>query len=278
MADLTGTTVLLDLSYTPATCPGEEPDADVTFSGYDNITYTVYDETHAENLTAGVVMEGGRLVLQDRDLAQGTKLRITATSPTNLFMPVTATCTVNENGEATAPIHITQLGQLKASFAQTDNSDVVGMLYDADGQLQGSFYYDEAKLSIINIPDGHYTLVTMGESRMFNGVNTLATLTEMRLEEGRDYVKNEVAIQSGRIDSLHNERIPMMDESIFCYTTGNTHFTANKSSITVGNYVTLRTQVEFKDGLTPREAKLYFDLPNGCSFVEGSVMVGNSLA
>ena len=53
-------------------------------------------------------MQGGRLVLQDRDLAQGTKLRITATSPTNLFMPVTATCTVNENSEATASIHITQ--------------------------------------------------------------------------------------------------------------------------------------------------------------------------
>jgi hypothetical protein len=278
LADLSGTTVLLDFNYTPATRPGEEPSADATFSSFDNISYTVYDETHAEDLTTDAVMQSGRLVLQDRDLAQGTKLRITATSPTNLFMPVTATCTVNDNGEATAPINITQLGQLKATFAQTDNSDVVGMLYDGDGQLQGSFYYDEAKLSIINIPDGSYTLVTMGESRMFNGVNPLDALTEMRLEEDRDYVKNEVAIQSGRIDSLHNERIPMLDESIFNYTTENTHFTANKSSITVGNYVTLRTQVEFKDGLTPREAKLYFDLPTGCSFVEGSVMAGNSLA
>lgn len=278
LVDLSGTTVLIDFNYTPATRPGEAPDADATFSGYDNISYTVYDETHAEDLTADAVMQSGRLVLQDRDLEQGTKLRVTATSPTSLFMPVTATCTVNENSEATASIHITQLGQLKATFAQTDNSDVVGMLYDGDGQLQGSYYYDEAKLKIANIPDGAYTLVTMGESRMFNGVNTLAALTEMRLEEGRDYVKNEVPIQSGRIDSLHNERIPMMDESIFNYTTENTHFTTNKSSVTVGNYVTLRTQVEFKDDMMPREAKLYFDLPNGCSFVEGSVMAGNSLA
>ena len=278
LVDLSGTTVLIDFNYTPATRPGEAPDADATFSGYDNISYTVYDETHAEDLTADAVMQSGRLVLQDRDLEQGTKLRVTATSLTSLFMPVTTTCTVNENSEATASIHITQLGQLKATFAQTDNSDVVGMLYDGDGQLQGSYYYDEAKLKIVNIPDGAYTLVTMGESCMFNGVNTLTALTEMRLEEGRDYVKNEVTIQSGRIDSLHNERIPMMDESIFNYTTENTHFTANKSSVTVGNYVTLRTQVEFKDGMMPREAALLFDLPNACSFVEGSVMAGNSLA
>ncbi len=276
--ELTGTSILLKFSYIPAVRPGEEPDTDATFNGLDNMDYTVYDETHAKDLSADVVAETGRLVLQGHDLAQGTKLRITATSPTQLFMPVDATTTVDADGNATARLKLTQLGQLRASFAQTDNSDVVGMLYDADGLLKGTFYYDMAKLNIIDIPDGSYTLVTMGESRMFNGVNSLNALTEMHLEENRDYIKNVVDIHSGRIDSLHNERVPMLDETVFNYTTENTHFTANKTSITVGNFVTLRTQLDFKAGVTPQDVQLIFDLPEGCSLVEGSVMAGNSLA
>ena len=288
LADLTGTAVRLDLSYRPAvragdnTSPTTDPVAAAMFGGFDNISYTVYDETHGEELT-DIVLQSQGLVLQGHDLAEGTRLRITATSPDNLFMPVTTTCAVNANGQATAALPITQLGQLKATFSQTDNSEVIGMLYDGDGQLQGSYYYGipnegNPAVTFTNLSDGPYTLVTMGKSSMFNSVNTLDGLTEMRLEEGRDYVRNEVAIQSGRIDSLHNQRIPMLDETVFNYTGANTRFTTNKTLVTVGNYVTLRAQVDFKADVEPADVQLFFDLPDGCSLIEGSVMAGNQLS
>ena len=276
LADLTGTTVRLDLTYRPAVEAGEDLTSDDTFSDYDNISYTVYDETHRQEITEFTV-DYPRLVLQGRDLAQGTKLRVTATSLAGLFMPTATTCTVNADGETTATLILTQKGQLNASFSQTDNTDVVGMLYDGNGQLQGSYHYDEAQLGITGIDDGQYTLITMGESQLFNSVNSLAALTEMRLEEGRDYVKNKISIQSGHIESLHNDRIPMFDESVFYYTGDNTSFTANKTQVTVGNYITLKAQVDFKSSYTPEEVQLMFDLPDGCSLVEGSVMAGNKL-
>ena len=276
LADLTGTTVYLDPYFRPAVRTGEEMVSEDYFSGDTDISYTVYDETHQQELT-NFVLQYPRIVLQGLDLEQGTRLRVTATSLTGLFAPSTTTCTVNADGEATATLPLIQFGQLISTFAQTDNMGVVGMLYDATGQQQGVYKYSETQLTITNIPDGNYILVTMGESRMFNGVNTLAALMEMRLEEGRDYVKNELSIQSGRIDSLHNQLIPMFDETLFSYTGENTSFSVNKSQVTVGNYVTLRAQVDFKDDLTLREAKLNFDLPDGCSLVEGSVMVGNQL-
>ncbi len=280
LSDLVGTTINLDLSYRPAVRSDEQP-TDGDFSGWADINYTVYDKSHGRELT-NIQVQGGRLVLQDQELGEGTRLRVTAKSINGLFADAVATCTVSADGTATATLPLVQLGQLRATFSQTDNTDVVGMLYDADGQLQTSGYYSKSgegypTLTLDNIADGRYTLVTMGESRLFNGVNTLGGLTEMRLVEGRDYISNDVNFQAGRIDSLHNQKVPMLDESVFYWTTENTTFTVNKSDVTVGNYLTLRTVLDFKSGFDINGLKLRYDLPEGCELVEGSVMVGNAL-
>ena len=276
LPDLTGTTINVDLSYRPAVREGE---ALVTadFSDYQNISYTVYDETNAKELTDIAVVQHPSIVLQGLDLQQGTKLRLTATSLTGQFMPTSTTCTVNADGQATASLPLTQMGQLIATFSQTDNQAVVGMLYDSEGKLEGNISYNNTLLTLYNIPDGQYTLVTMGQSSMFNGVNTLAALAEVGLEAGRDYVSNKLTIQSGRIDSLHNKLIPKFNDASFSYTGENTRFTNNKTQITVGHYVTLRAQVDFREGLSPTDVRLLFDLPEGCSLVEGSVMAGTQL-
>lgn len=276
LRDLTGTTLYLNIYYRPAVREGEMMDGDDTYADYQSISYSVYDETHQKELT-NLKVQYPYLVLQDEVLEEGTQLRVTATSSTGAFMPVTATCQVKADDSTIVTLPITQLGQLKATFSQTDNLAVVGMLYDGDGNLKGTYSYDEAQLTLTDIPDGNYTLVTMGESRLFNGINTLDGLTEMQLVKGRDYVSNTVSIESGRIDSLHNQVVPSFDESVFSYTSDDTRFSANKTQVTVGNYVTLRTQVTYKSSVTPRDVKLLFDLPEGCALVEGSVMAGTSL-
>jgi len=276
LRDLTGTTLYLNIYYRPAVREGEMMEGDEAYADYQGISYTVYDETHQRALP-NLKVQYPYMVLQDEELAEGTQLRVTATSSTGAFMPVTATCLVKADDNTIVTLPITQLGQLKATFSQTDNLAVVGLLYDGDGNLRGTYSYDEAQLTLTDIPDGDYTLVTMGESRLFNGINTLDGLTEMGLEAGREYVSNTVSIESGRIDSLHNQVIPSFDETIFSYTTDDTQFSANKTQVTVGNYVTLRTQVAYKNSVTPRKVKMLFDLPEGCALVENSVMAGTSL-
>lgn len=276
LRDLTGTTLYLNIYYRPAVREGEMMEGDDTYADYQGISYTVYDKTHQRELTS-MKVQYPYMVLQDEKLAEGTQLRVTATSSTGAFMPVTATCQVKADDSTIVTLPITQLGQLKATFSQTDNLAVVGMLYDGDGNLKGTYSYDEAQLTLTDIPDGNYTLVTMGESRLFNGINTLDGLMEMQLVKGRDYVSNTVSIESGRIDSLHNQVVPSFDESVFSYTSDDTRFSANKTQVIVGNYVTLRTQVTYKSSVTPRDVKLLFDLPEGCALVEGSVMAGTSL-
>ena len=281
LEDLTGTTVSLDLSYRSAAREGEQPSTD--FSGYADIAYTVYDETHQQDV-ADITVENGSIVLNGLDLAEGTRLSITAKSLTGAFADATATCTVGADGKATATLPLTEYGSLIATFSETENLSVTGMLFKTSGELVARGYYqttegyDKPTVFFNHIPDGQYLLIIMGESKLYNSFATLGALLESGLQSKVDYVGHNIDIASGRIDSVHNQSVPTFDETVYYCTGDNTRFSVNKSQVTVGNYVTLRAQVDFKPGITPSDVELLFDLPDGCQLVEGSVMAGNQLS
>ena len=72
----------------------------------------------------------------------------------------------------------------------------------------------------------------------------------------------------------------MLDESKLYYTGENTSFTVNKPSIVIGNYLTLTGNLDFKPSYSGsvRNVQMIVDIPEKCSFVENSVMVGNSIS
>ena len=282
LPELVGTTIRLAPYFCPAVRTGEESVSTDDYEGLQNISYTVFDVTNNRELT-NFTVQNSELVLQDQQLAPGTQVRIIATSMKGEFAPASITCTINADGQAMSTLPLQQQGQLIATFSESDNTAVAGMLYDGRGELLGMDYYEtpeegNPQIAFTDLPNGHYTLITMGESRLYNFVNTLAALSEMGLQEGRDYVKSEVSIAAGRIDSLHNQRVPMFDESVFSYTGEGTTFRTNKQQLTIGTLATLQATVGFKPQVQPTDVSLLFDLPDGCQFVDGSVMAGNSLA
>lgn len=273
LRDLTGTIVNLDMYYHSAVAEGAESESE-NFTGYDNVTYTVYDETHQQELT-DMSVQYPLLVLVDHELDENTKLRITVTSLTNDFAPATTTCTVDSANHAFATIGLVEMGRLHATFNMTDNQKVMGVLYNANGLLVGWSPYNKTELTVNKLADGQYTLVTMGYNSLFTSVNSLAALTATGISEAL-MVKNVVDIKSGRIAEVNNQSIPTFSEDDFRLTGSGTAFTVNKSEVTVGQYVTLKAQVDFKAGLAvPANVQLLFDLPEGCEYVQQSMMAGN---
>ena len=279
LKEITGTIVDLDLSYTAAVADGEESVTEEGYSGYDNISYTVYDETHGQELT-DISSQYPILVLIGDELPQGTRLRITATSITDDFMPITTTCTVGDDAHATAIFAIKEMGQLKASFEMTDNMSVMGVLYDGDGQQVGWAPYKDTELTATHLKDGDYTLITMGYSELFTSVSSLDNLLSLYGMDDQQMVKNEVTIRSGHITTVTNHIVPVLDEDRFRYTSDATSVSVNKSEVTVGSYVTVRAELGFKPAYVDALSKvrLQFDIPEGCEFVENSMMVGNHTA
>lgn len=270
LKSITGATISVGFTYT--TVEGETQN---WYSDYQNVSYSLYNITRKKPISQFNVQYPQIVLLEEVD--DGDVLRMTTSSRTNAFKAVEATVTVVEQ-KAEAMFAITELGRINASFTKTRNASVVGSLYDASGKLVKTYNYSETKLTISDLADGNYTLVSMGSSRLFNTIFDLAQLPQTGLTEGADYVQNTVEVTSGTISTVIIEEVPMLDESKLYYTGDNTLFTVNKPSIVVGNYLTLTGRIDFKPAYANgvSNVQMIVDLPESCQFVDNSVMVGNS--
>lgn len=270
LKSITGATISIGFTYT--SCEGETQN---WFSDYQNVNYELFNVTKNRAVSQYNV-QYPQIVLME-EIEDGDVLRLTATSRTNAFMPVEATATIAEQ-KAEATFDIVELGQIQSSFTTTGNASVVGSLYDATGKLVKTYDYANASLTISNLADGSYTLVTMGSSRLFNTIYDLSQLPQTGLTKDVDYVQNNVKVESGKLSVISIAEVPTLDESKLYYTGDNTSFTVNKSSIVAGNYLTLTGHLDFKSAYSTKvsNVNLIVDLPESCSFVENSVMVGNS--
>lgn len=266
---ITGATISIDFTYT--SCNGETQN---WYSDYQNVSYMLYNETKQCTISQFNVQYPQIVLLEDID--DGDVLRLTASSRTNAFMPVEATATIAEQ-KASATFDIVEFGKIQATFTTTGNSSVVGILYDASGKLVKTCNYSNASLTISELSDGQYTLISMGSSRLFNTIYDIAQLPQTGLAEGTDYVQNTIEVQSGVVSSITIDEVPTLDESKLYYTGDNTSFTVNKSSIVAGNYLTLTGHIDFKPeyATNVNNVQMIVDLPESCQFVENSVMVGS---
>ena len=267
---ITGATITLNFTYT--SCDGETQN---WYSDYQNVNFELFNVTKNKAVSQYNVQYPQIVLLEE--VTDGDVLKLTATSRTNAFTPVMATASITEQ-KAEATFAVVELGKIQSSFTSTENTAVVGSLYDADGKLLKTYNYSDASLIIGNLADGNYTLVSMGSSRLFNTIYDLSQLPQTGLVEGVDYVQNSVEVKSGQVSAISINTVPTFDESKLYYTGDNTSFTVNKPSIVAGNYLTLTGRIDFKPAYATNvsNVQMIVDLPESCEFVENSVMVGNA--
>lgn len=268
---------VISLNFTYTTCAEGEDGGDVQnwYSDYNNINYTLYNKTKQKNISQYNVQYPQIVLLEEVD--EGDVILLTATSRKNAFMPVEATATIDDKQQGLATFNLTELGKIKASFTKNENASVVGVLYDANGKMVKTYNYTNATLTIDDLTDGAYTLVTMGKSAFFNTIYDIEELPQTGLLEATDYVKQTVDVKSGLISTISIDEMPTFNESKLYYTGDGTSFTVNKPSIVIGNYLTLTGHIDFKPAYVTNvsNVQMIVDLPESCSFVENSVMVGS---
>ena len=277
LKSITGAVISLGFTYTK--CPdneGEEGVVESFYSDYNNVDYAIFNKTQNRRISQFNVQYPNIVLLEE--VSENDVLELTASSRTSAFVPVKATAMIDAEQRASATFDIVGLGKLKSSFAENGNASVVGSLYDAKGKLIKTYDYSGGKLIVSDLADGNYTLVTMGSSRLFNTIYDLSQLPQTGLTKDVDYVQNNVKVESGKLSVISIAEVPTLDESKLYYTGDNTSFTVNKSSIVAGNYLTLTGHLDFKSAYSTKvsNVNLIVDLPESCSFVENSVMVGNS--
>ena len=278
LKEITGVKINTLFTYTNSVVDGETAETQNYYSDYANISYSVYHKT-TQHEVENINVQYPYIVLMG-NIKPGDEVSVTASSRNNMFMDVTVDCVVDEDNLATVTFPIVELGKIQSDYNYSESSNVIGILYDANGQFLTKSNYSNKSLTFSNLVDGNYSLVSMKNTNFFNSILNLSELSEAGLYEGRHFIKNDVTVESGKISLVSINEIYDFDESEFYYTGDETSFTVNKQSVTVGNYVTLRAKVDFKSEFANNisDVKLIFDLPSSCDFVDNSVMAGNTIS
>lgn len=275
---ISGATIATNFTYTPSVAVTVEPEVQNYYSGYNNVAYNIYNVTAQKEIKDFNVQYPNIVLLEE--VNTGDSLSIKVTSKNGAFMDITTGGRISETLRMDVNVPVIQLGGIDATFTTTENSKVLGILYDSKGTFVSKYNYGSANLSIRELRDGEYTLVTMGASDFFGSIYNIEKFAEAGLKQNIDYLVNKVTVKSGVIAPLKNVLVPFFDESKFYYTGENTSFTVNKTSIVAGNYLTLTAKVDFKEVYKSSisDVKFTLELPEGTSLVDNSVMVGSNVA
>ncbi|MDE5807569.1 MAG: chitobiase/beta-hexosaminidase C-terminal domain-containing protein [Muribaculaceae bacterium] len=273
MPTITGAKLTLAVSYRAA---GSD-DISSFFTDYQNLALEVFNVTQGR-LHNNISVQYPVLAVLDEEIQPGDELKLTLRSLTGLFAPVERTVKLDSDLKGNVEAAIVGKGGIKAGFSMTDNPEVSASLYDASGELVGKKTYSEASVEFTGLEAGKYTLLSMGRSDMMDAPLRLSLLSEIGLKEGKDYVINQAEVTDGELTLISNSEIPPFDDSPYYFTTDNSGVSANKSSITTGNYLTLRADVDFRGAYADKieNVSLIFDFPQGSDFVNQSVISGSA--
>jgi len=277
LSQITGAQIILNLDYTYSTASDEEAPASTLYHDYFSLRFFVYNQTKGREIT-NYVYQYPYLILPENAAANDI-IRLTVSSTANDFNPTQVTVTLDETLKAAAQFQLLQHGYIMASFTSSGNVDNVVMVYNTSGRLVRAYDFIGTNVSTDLLPDGNYSIVFMGKSRFFNSIQNISDLTAAGLVENTDYVRRQVTVISGVISSV-NTNIPRFDENRFYYTdNSNTLFSVNKSSAVAGSYFTLRSQIEFREVYKSQvsDVKLVIELPENCSYLTGSLLIGSNL-
>ena len=271
-----GATVTVNLTYTPAHVETDSAEIQNWYGDYQNVDYEVFNKT-TDYAISDVSEQYPQIVLMD-DVNDGDELELTAISRNNDFQPINSRVTLVDQ-RATASFNIKEPGKVIATFNKNTNPEVIGTLYNAQNKLVRNTKYTRGKLVFEDVPDGKYTLVTMGENNIFNSIYDMDRFTTVGLNAGVDYVSNEIDIEKGIIKTISIDEVPFFDETKFNYISERTSFSVNTPEIIIGNYITFRSQIVFKDQFANMvsDVQLIFDIPESSSLIDNSVMIGNAL-
>ena len=273
-----GSVISFTLPFTQSTVEGETGSTSDQYTDYRNVNIAAFNETTGEAIDSLSVQYPQIILLHHSKV--GDRIRLTASSRKDAFMPTEVTLTIGSNDSATVSIPLKELGGIEASFSQTDNSAVNALLYDNNGLFLNAYPFSEARQIITGLKDGNYTLVVMGDNTMYGKLPSIGEYEAVGLQKGVDYAQSDVTVTSGKYSKVFIEKVPIFNERDRYYTNADsTLLMLNKSEVGAGSNVTLRSQFVFKPAYKDKisNVRLVVDIPSCGQMVPGSVMTGTKI-
>ncbi len=247
-------------------------------SATDDVLVKVYNESKGGAELRNISVQYPQVVvLSGAD--DGDRLRLAFSSASGAFDDFSATAQLN-GGRATVQADIVKKGGYQSTFTTTQNGRVAAIVYDSQGRYVRHDLHQQATLSVSGLSAGDYTLVTMAYDPVLSQLTTLQAFNDAGLQRDIDYLQRDFSvspgvltvIEQGEVPTLHAEQLKIIHQS--------TTFSVNQNTVTLGDYITVRTRVKLKNEFVQNswnygDFRLLFDIPQGCSYLKGSLMLYN---
>ena len=274
---ITGVVISTSLAYRNSVRQGDDEPGKVDYEDYRNISFSIHNRTQNCDIV-NISVQYPSIVLLD-DVADGDEIIVGAHSLNGTFADTQTSCTVTDN-RADAELQLVQLGGIEATYSQSECEQVMGLLYDINGEIVLNDNYVNGSLNIPNLQNGTYTLISIQKNDRVAGATSLSSLDQIGLRENTHYCKNTINVNDGIICEVNVDKVPSIDGSLLNFTGSSTAIYANKSDVTIGNYEVLTANIDFKKAYIGKTAnvRLCFELPDGCDFVDGSVLTDGKIS
>ena len=276
-ADGTVIDVQAMLHFTPSGQHSSQSAA-ATSEQLQSVSYEIFDLTQQRAITE-FGNQGNRLQLYET-LPVGHVLQVSATLSPAVLKTATATAQCTVGAQTSLSLDLYELGALHADLTTEASGRFMALLFDENGHfVQTANYQADHTLDVRQLSAGQYQLVTMPTSRWLSTVASVDRLQELGFRQDIDYVLKVVTVEQAQESTVAVTYAKTDGASLLPqFFAQGTSFEANKQELTVGNYVTLSTLFVPDVVGTLTNLQLVVDLPEGCDFVEGSALVGGTLA
>lgn len=273
MLAVQGKTIAINLSYQNATYDDQDANVMEHYFNLRDITYTVKNLTKNSEV-CDFVLQNGNIVLPTGN-DKGDKMEVTLHSLNDNFADIVGSATIADNDTAKIDLRLIAYGSIEVNYENRGDDAILAMLYNNEGQLVMRSVCNTSKLTFSTLPEGSYTLVTMEYRGTIGSLADMADFNALGLERDIDYTQSIVSVKTGIISRLTVYGIPELDASKFDYISENTSYLPNKMTLIAGTFVTMTANVGFKEEYAEKtdNVRLLVTIPDGCEFIENSVVI-----
>lgn len=267
-------------TYQPTEFDGKPNKPVPYYHDVDDLFYTMHNKTQNKDIWP-VNLTHPNILLHN--VEPGDVVEVTCHSKSSAFTDVTTEVKIDADKKYyDLYFPIVQYGSVKSTVLVTDNPTVMSLLYDTKtGKLvERKRFEGDNNVIFENVPDGHYKVVTMGETEYYNSLNSLEYFGGIGLIQDYNYKMEEVDVTSGKTCWVKFNYVPLFKNDVLFYTDKTTTtFVADKSQTIIDNVIKLTAHVDFKEKYRSQisNAKVSVEIPQTVEFVEGSVMVADKV-
>lgn len=242
-----------------------------TFSfSVNDIIYVVHEDSSGREICSGS-LESCILPLP-RDIKAGSRLKLSVMSPGKVFDESTSTIAVGEPDSIPISVRLEQYGAIHCEANNARAGLFNAFLYDNDGAYLGRCSYTGNAADFINLPDGHYTIISIADDMP---MSSLEDYGRFGMAAGSHYTASEATVSKGFISRIDGIDMPEDETEPINSITANAILYLSNTKITTSEYVTANLRLHLSDEILndAKSGSVTFSIPEGCSYIIGSTLV-----